>query len=202
MIVLHQNKEQLIIGADTRKTAVLTFVGFIILAWIVFSLLTYSPFFPKDRIVPVATGAVTIMCVCMAYYFYRVYGNIRYTFDKKTKILLIFSETLLGTKRQAIDLYHIQSIEERDTSTYAYHGHMSGAADEYHTTKNDNYYTTIVLHFSRKRELNLVPNAAYFFLHPFNHLTDEIDHGLGKVIADFLDVPLVKQQLKRSNLVK
>ncbi len=193
MTILEHNKDILIIGADTRKTAITILLGFIMLGWIVFTLLTSSPFFMHERIIPVATGIIIIMSFCMAYYFYRVFGKLSYIFDRKNRTLTIITSTILGSKEQKYQLDHIQSIEERIIPTYAYHGHADLSSDAYHTAKNENYYTTVVLHLSRK-ELNLVPNAAYFFLHPFNHLTDAVDNGLGKTLANFLKIPFVKQK--------
>ena len=190
MIVLHQSHDQLIIGADTRNVALRMVGGFLLISIAIYFLLTSSQAFTPERIIPAALGIILFLSLFVGYYFYRVFGEIKYVFDKKTKLLTVQSANILGTKTEKIHLDHIDGVEIRKVPTYAYNAHAGNAHDTYHTLHQDSFYSTGVLHFKGKAEHNLVPNAAYFFLHPFAGETREIDNSLAQTVAKFLSVPL------------
>ncbi len=98
--------------------------------------------------------------------------------------------SILGTRTEKVHLDHIDGVETRKVPTYAYNAHAGNAHDTYHTLHQDNFYLTVVLHCKGKVEHNLVPNAAYFFLHPFAGVTREVDNTLAQTVAKFLNVPL------------
>jgi len=202
MTVLHQSHDQLIIGADTRKIALLIVGGFILVSVALYFLLTSSSAFTPERIIPAALGIILFLSLFVGYYFYRVFGEIKYVFDKKTKLLTMLTISILGTKTDTMHLEHIEEVETRKMPTYAYNAHAGNAPDTYHTMHQRSFYRMIVLRFRNKEERNLVPNAAYFFLHPFSELTREIDDNLAQTIAKFLGVPLVAGKSYRSRLRK
>ncbi|MBA3723457.1 MAG: hypothetical protein H0W89_01000 [Candidatus Levybacteria bacterium] len=190
MLVLHQSHDQLILGADTRNVALLMVGGFILISIAIYFLLTSSQAFTPERIIPAALGIILFLSLFVGYYFYRVFGEIKYVFDKKTKMLTMQNISILGTKTDAVHLDHIDGVETRKIPTYAYNAHAGNAHDTYHTMHQDSFYSTVVLHFKGKAEYNLVPNAAYFFLHPFSGVTREVDNTLAQTVAKFLNVPL------------
>jgi hypothetical protein len=196
MIVLHRNHDQLVIGADTRKIALLMVGAFTLVCIGMYSLLQNSQILPRETVRPVSIGLISFLSLFVLYYVYHVFRQVHYTFDKRDQSLMIQTTSLLGSKQKTYALTDIKRIEMRQTPTYAYAtGIETHATDAFMHTRYGEYYNQVVLHLPHKKELPLSPNAAYFFLHPFSHLTEEIDNGLGKQIAEFLDIPLVEKKI-------
>lgn len=195
MVVLHHNQHQLIIGADTRKIALLMVGGFILLCLLLYSLITNIPALDQETMQPIAAITILFLSCFMAYYFYHVFGKSRYVFDKKTKKLNVHTTNILGVKTKSYPLRGIFKVETRQIATYAYGGALSAHAhDVSHSNSVSNYYKVVILHLLTGQEINLTPNAAYFFLHPFDALTIETDKGLGVMIAKFLGVRHVQSK--------
>lgn len=192
MIVLHRNHDQLIIGADTRKIALLTVGGYSLVCLGIYSLLSNGNILPPESIIPITLGLIAFLSIFVLYYFYHVFQNTIYDFDRVRGMLTITTITLFGNKANEYKLDQIKKVETRTTPTYAYTGHGTHTTDTYTQMKDLHEYNSIVLQVEGKKEVNLTPNAAYFFLHTFNHLTDEVDNGLGETIAEFLDIPFIK----------
>jgi hypothetical protein len=199
MIVLHRNHDQLIIGADTRKIALLLVGGFILISVGIYALLSNSSVLAQENILPVALGLIGFLSLFVGYYFFRVFRTAQYFFDKKASTLQIKITGILGQKNQTVPLDHITKVEMHPTPVYDSVSE-SVVADGILKRQHAQIHNVIVLSLKNKSEINLTPNAGYFFLHPFEDLNAEINNGLGEKIAAFLGIPLVEVKSKTKKL--
>jgi hypothetical protein len=205
MIVLHRNHDQLIIGADTRKIALLLVGGFILVCFGIYFLLNNSSVLAPENILSVSIGLIGFLSLFVGYYFYHVFRTSQYTFDRKNSTFHIKITTILGQKNQTLPLDQIAKVEIHPAPVYD-----SPSAPE--TVMHDGIlkrehtqtHNMLVLSMKNKSEINVTPNAAYFFLHPFDALHAEVDNGLGEKIAEFLGVPLieVKKKIKKTAIIR
>lgn len=193
MVVLSHNHEQLIIGADTRKLALLMVGGYILVCLGIYSLLSTSEILSPQTIVPVSIGLLCFLSLFVAYFFYQVFQNTKYIFNKKSKKLQVQNSFLFGDKMQTYDLDHLKKVELRAVKNFAYSpSHGTHHSDTYLRFNEADAIPNVVLRFNGKKEIDLNPNAAYFILHPFTH-NDEVTNGLAEKIAKFLGVPFAKK---------
>lgn len=189
MVVLSQNHEQLIIGADTRKLALLMVGGYMLVCLGMYSLLNSGSVLSPQQVLPVTIGLFSFLSLFVGYFFYQVFQKTKYVFNKKAKKLQVQNSFLFGDKMQTYDLNQIKKVELRAIRNFAYSPyHGTQHSDAYLRFNEADAIPSVVLRFAGKKEIDLNPNAAYFILHPFTH-NDEVTNGLAEKIAKFLGVP-------------
>jgi hypothetical protein len=172
--------------------------GYILVSFGIYSLLQNSSVLDANAVLPVSIGLILFLSLFVSYYFYHVFGSIQYIFDKKDKTLSMQFSNIFGGKTKTYPLDHIRKVETRIVPTFSYAGSVDSHARSVYTKQSHHdYYSVVVLKIAGKEEINLTPNAAYFFLHPFDTLTNEIDKGLGVKIAEFLGVPFQTRRKKQ-----